>query len=74
MMRKRYTDFTQLLPQDVTISGLCPRSYALTNLVMRYSGFGVPLMLASDLLKLIKMFYLISVNLYNVINEKLRVT
>ena len=28
-LHKRYTDFTQLLTQDETISGLCPRTYAL---------------------------------------------
>ena len=33
------------------IHGLCPRTYALTNLVMRYPGFVVPLMLVSNLLK-----------------------
>ena len=48
---KRYTDFTQLLIQDETISGLCLRTYVLTNLVMRYPGFAVPLMFASNLLK-----------------------
>ena len=50
-LHKRYTDFTQQFTQDETISGLCPRTYALTNLVMRYPGFAVPLMFASNLLK-----------------------
>ena len=47
-LRKLYTDFTQLLTQDETISGHCPRTYALPNLVMRYPGFAVPLMFASN--------------------------
>ena len=47
----RYADFTQPLTQDDTISGLCPRSYSLTNLVMRYSRFAVPLMFVWNLLK-----------------------
>ena len=50
-LRKRYSDFTQLLTQDEVISGLCPHTFRLTNLVMRYPGFGIPLMFASNLLK-----------------------
>ena len=50
-LRNLYTDFTQLLSQAETISGLCLRTYMLTNLVMRYPGFAVPLMFASNLLK-----------------------
>ena len=46
-----YTDFMQLLTQDETISGLCLHTYTLTNLVIRYPGFAVPLMFASNLLK-----------------------
>ena len=47
MLRIRYADLTQPVTQDETILGLC----TLTNLVMRYPGFAVPLMFASNLLK-----------------------
>ena len=50
--------FTQLLTQDETISGLCPRTYAHTNLVMRYPGFVVYLMFASNLRKDMIIFFI----------------
>ena len=56
-LRKRYTDFTQLLTQNKTISGLCSRNYALTNLVMKYPGFAVPLIFASNFNTLIVFFF-----------------